>query len=154
MKIMGENGVGSLLKLLLQIGFIIGIVFLVVVPFILSFIGDYFHPFLIELYPIAICFLVIVKQFIGLFDSLKNNNPFCDNTVKRLKISGISSTVISVILAIVILYEMFLAKGTPLFIVITCCLFILFIGVSMAFYILAELFRQAINYKKENELTI
>lgn len=154
MKIMGENGVGSILKLILQICFVMGIIFLVVLPLSLPLIGEYFTEFVIELYPNAICFLVIVKQFIGLFDSLKKNNPFCDNTVKRLKISGIASTVVSILLAVIILYEMFIAKGTPLFIVITCCLCVLFIGVSIAFYILAELFRQAIQYKKENELTI
>lgn len=154
MKIMGENGVGSILKFILQICFVIGIIILVVLPFSIPLIGDYFTEFVIELYPNGICFLIIVKQFIGLFDSLKNNNPFCDNTVKRLKTSGIASTAISILLAGIVLYEMFLAKGTPLFIVITCCLCVLFIGVSIAFYILAELFKQAIQYKKENELTI
>lgn len=154
MKIMGENGVGSILKLILQISFVIGIIFLVILPLSLPLIGEYYTEFVIELYPNGICFLIIVKQFIGLFDSLKKNNPFCDNTVKRLKTSGIASTLIAIILAVIIIYEMFFAKGTPLFIVITCCLCILFTGVSIAFYILSELFRQAVQYKKENELTI
>ncbi len=33
-------------------------------------------------------------------------------------------------------------------------LFILFLGVAIALYILSELFREASKYKKENELTI
>lgn len=154
MKIMGEKGIGSILKLILQISFVLGIIILVILPISLLVIGKEFREFIIELYPNGICFLIIVKQFIGLFDSLKENNPFCENTVKRLKTAGTSSGLISIILAIIIVYEIFLAKGAVMFIVITSCLCVLFIGVSLALYILAELFKQAINYKQENELTI
>lgn len=154
MKVMGEKVVGSILKLILQICFVLGIIFLVILPFSVLIIGKDFTEFIIELYPNGICFLVIVKQFISLFDSLKENNPFCDNTVKRLKRAGTASIAISIILAIIVLYEIFLAKGTIMFIVITCLLCVLFIGVSLALYILSELFKQAVNYKQENELTI
>ena len=154
MKVMGEKGIGSILKLILQIGFVIGIVVLVLLPFSIMIIGKEFIEFIIELYPNGICFLVIVKQFIGLFDSLKENNPFCDNTVKKLKTAGNASVLISTILAIIVVYEIFIAKGTIIFIVITSLLCVLFIGVSLALYILAELFKQAVNYKQENELTI
>lgn len=154
MKIMGEKGIGSILKLILQISFVLGIIILVILPISLLVIGKEFTEFIIELYPNGICFLIIVKQFIGLFDSLKENHPFCENTVKRLKTAGTASVLISIILAVIVLYEIFLAKGTVMFIVITSCLCVLFIGVSLALYILAELFKQAINYKQENELTI
>ena len=39
-------------------------------------------------------------------------------------------------------------------IIIVIILVILFAGVSIAFYILAELIKQATEYKEENELTI
>ena len=53
------------------------------------------------------------------------------------------------------LYEIILALSED--IVFNCALLflcILFLGVSIALYILSELFRQATEYKKENDLTI
>lgn len=52
-------------------------------------------------------------------------------------------------------YEIILAKSINIiFILAMSFLFILFIGVSIALYILSELFEQATEYKEENELTI
>ncbi len=98
--------------------------------------------------------LVIVKQFIGLFDSLKENKPFCNNTVTRLKVAGVAALVISILFIFQTIYEIFLAKAELVFGFILGFMFILFFGVAIALYILSELFRQATDYKNENDLTI
>ncbi len=154
MNILGKNGIGSILKIILQIAFIGGIVILVLLPIVSIVIKKPLGAFVYILYPNGIAMLVIVKQFIGLFDSLKENKPFCDNTVTKLRVAGISSLVISILFIFQTIYEMFLAKAEIVFVLILGFMFILFFGVAIALYILSELFRQATNYKEENDLTI
>ena len=85
MEIMGKKGLGNFLKILLQIVLVIGILILVSFPVVLRNIHMNINPNIVIFYPNAICLLLIIYQFIGLFDSLKNSNPFSENTVKRLK---------------------------------------------------------------------
>ena len=82
MKIVGKNGLGNIIKIILQICFWGGIAFLIILPIILKRISI----FEIMLYLNGITMLVIVKQFIGLFDSLKIEKPFIsiyDNIIFR-----------------------------------------------------------------------
>ena len=155
MKILGENGLGKILKVFLQTCFFGGILLLIIWPFQLKLFGIEPNAIGLVIYPNGIALLAIVYQFIGLFDSLKNNNPFCVENVKRMKYAGIASLVEAILWGLDLMYEVILAKVTePLFIVVLIFLFILFIGVAIALYILSELFKQATEYKKENELTI
>ena len=155
MKIVGENGLGRILKVFLQTCFIGGIILLITWPFQLKLLGLKPNAVALVIYPNGIALLAIVYQFIGLFDSLKNNNPFCIENVKLMKYAGIASLVEAVLWGLDLIYEVVLAKSIePIFIAVLIFLFILFIGVSIALYILSELFKQATEYKKENELTI
>ena len=155
MEILGEKGIGKILKRFLQICFWGGIAVLIILPFLLQMVGLRFNASAFVIYPNGIALLVIVRQFIGQFDSLKNKNPFCMENVKRLKISGIASLVETVLWTIDLLYTIFLAKGADVVIVLGLAfMIILFAGVAIAFYILAELIKQATEYKEENELTI
>ena len=106
------------------------------------------------LYLNGITMLVIVKQFIELFDSLKIEKPFCNNTVKRMNIASIAAGIMTGLFFIETIYK-FASNNSD--IKINCILVfmtILFLGVAIALYILAELFRQATEYKSENDLTI
>lgn len=155
MEIFGEKGIGKFLKVLLQVCFWGGIAVLIVLPFLLQLVGLKLNATAFVIYPNGIALLVIVRQFIGQFDSLKNKKPFCIENVKRLKTSGIASLVETALWTIDLLYTIFLAKGADVMIVLVLAfLIILFAGVSIAFYILAELIKQATEYKEENELTI
>ena len=155
MEIFGEKGIGKFLKVLLQLCFWGGIAVLIVLPFLLQLVGLKLNATAFVIYPNGIALLVIVRQFIGQFDSLKNKKPFCIENVKRLKTSGIASLVETALWTIDLLYTIFLAKGADVMIVLVLAfLIILFAGVSIAFYILAELIKQATEYKEENELTI
>ena len=85
MKILGENGIGKFLKVFLQICFWGGIVLLIALPLIAQIAKVHLNASIYVIYPNGIVLLVIVKQFIGQFDSLKNKNPFCIENSKRLK---------------------------------------------------------------------
>lgn len=155
MNILGENGIGKFLKIFLQICFYTGIVLLIILPFGLKMVGLNLNATAFVIYPNGIALLVIVYQFIGLFDSLKNNNPFCIENVKRLKIAGKASIVESLLWVIDLLYEFILVKYFDIVILLVLTfMVVLFIGVAIALYILSELFKQATEYKEENELTI
>ena len=155
MEIFGEKGIGKFLKVLLQVCFWGGIAVLIVLPFLLQLVGLKLNATAFVIYPNGIALLVIVRQFIGQFDSLKNRKPFCIENVKRLKTSGVASLIETALWTIDLLYTVFLAKGADVIIVLVLAfLIILFAGVSIAFYILAELIKQATEYKEENELTI
>lgn len=155
MVIFGEKGIGKFLKIFLQICFWGGIVLLIILPFMLQMLGLKLNATAFVIYPNGIALLVIVRQFIGQFDSLKNRKPFCMENVKRLKTSGVASLVETALWTIDLLYTVFLAKDADVVIVLVLAfLIILFAGVSIAFYILAELIKQATEYKEENELTI
>lgn len=85
MEIFGEKGIGKFLKVLLQVCFWGGIAVLIVLPFLLQLVGLKLNATAFVIYPNGIALLVIVRQFIGQFDSLKNKKPFCMENVKRLK---------------------------------------------------------------------
>lgn len=156
MEILGEKGIGKILKIFLQVCFWGGIAVLIILPFLLQMVGLRFNASAFVIYPNGMTLLVIVLSiYNGQFDSLKNKNPFCMENVKRLRISGIASLVETVLWTIDLLYTIFLAKGADVVIVLGLAfMIILFAGVAIAFYILAELIKQATEYKEENELTI
>lgn len=147
MKVFGKKGLGNTLKIFLEIVFICIIIFMVITPFIST------KVFLF--YPNIICLLIIIYEFIGLFNSLKEDNPFCENTVKILKHASITSGVCSAVWLLQFAYEMILVKYADVFsIIILAFMFILFAGVSVALYLEKELFSKAKTYKEENDLTI
>lgn len=150
MKILGKNGLGNILKIILQICFWGGITFLITLPIILKRISI----FEIMLYLNGITMLVIVKQFIELFNSLKIEKPFCENTVKKMNTASIASGIMTVLFFIETIYKFALDNSDIKINCILVFMTILFLGVAIALYILAELFRQATEYKSENDLTI
>lgn len=155
MQIVGEKGIGKILKVFLQICFWAGIIILIVLPFILKQCGFSMGASMFVIYPNGIVLLIITHNFIKLFNSLRLNNPFCNENVKRLKTTGIVSLIGSILWLINFLYEIILAKSSDIIFNSTLVfLSILFLGVSIALYIIAELMKQATEYKQENELTI
>ena len=146
MKITGEQGIGKILKVFLQVCFYSGIIILVGLPFILNKLGFNLGASMYVIYPNGIVLLMITHKFINLFNSLRLNTPFCERNI---------SLIGSVFWLMDFLYEIFLAKSTDIVFNSTLLfLCILFFGVSIALYILSELFKQATEYKKENDLTI
>ena len=155
MQIVGKNSIGNFLKIFLQICFYFGIILLVILPFILRMLGFNIGVSMFIIYTNGIILLLITRNFIELFDSLKNNTPFCKENVKILRKTGVISFIESVFWLIDLGYQiLFINSKDIVFNVTLGFLSILFLGVAIALYILSELFKQAYDYKKENELTI
>ena len=156
MKITGEKGLGNILKIFLEIYLGLGVITVIILPFLL-------HEFyvlnlincIIIIYPNGFVLSIITYKFIQLFNSLKNNNPFCEKNVKILKFTGIVAFLGSILWLLDLIYELIVAKTDYIvFIVTLIFLAVLFFGVSIALYMLSELFKKATEYKNENELTI
>ncbi len=155
MKITGKNGIGELLKNILQVCFYGGIIILIILPFALQLVGLHLNATAFVVYPNGTVLLVITYKFIKLFDSLKHNKPFCNENVKILKSTGIVALIGSFLWILDLIFEIVLAKTyDAMIIMVLLFLSILFFGVAVALYILAELLKQATEYKEENELTI
>ena len=155
MKILGEDGIGKFLKIFLQICFAGGIIFLISLPFWIENIGLQLNEISVIIYPNGIALLAIVYQFIGLFDSLRNNNPFSKNNVKKLRSTGNISIISGLLWVIDLVIAIFLASDSKIILIsVFAFMSILFTGVAIALYILSELIRQGAEYKEENELTI
>lgn len=87
-------------------------------------------------------------------NSLKIEKPFAENTVKRMNTASIASGIMTVLFLIETIYKLVLGNSDIKINCILSFMTILFLGVAIALYILAELFRQATEYKSENDLTI
>lgn len=146
--------IGILLKTVLIIGLLVAIPCVIISPFLLEHTRSVIYSMII-IYPNSLLMIGITIQFIKLFKSLERNNPFNYENVKTLKIGSIISFVMSIIWIIDMLFMIFMIGNTYInYIIVLVFLAILFFGVSIALYILAELFRQATDYKEENDLTI
>lgn len=155
MKITGEKGLGNILKTFLQICFGLGIMILIAIPFILQKFNLKIITSIITIYPNGIILLLLIQKFITLFNSLKNNNPFSEDNVKILRKTGIITIIGACFWIVDLLYGIIFAEEFNIIInLVMIFLFILYTGVSIALYMLSELFKQAVEYKTENELTI
>ena len=154
MSILGKNGLGNLLKIILICSFILGIPLIVVMPFLLNHVNNVYASMFI-IYPNGILMLGIVYQFIKLFKSLEDNNPFNYTNVKIMKVKWIIYFIMSILCRIDVLFMIFIMHNMHVnYIIVLIFLGVLFFGVSIALYILSELLRQATEYKDENDLTI
>lgn len=155
MKIEGSKGIGNLLKIFLQGCMAIVIIILLLLYNILKIYNLNFDLLVIMIYPCGVCLLMLIHQFIGLFNSLKENNPFCHDNIIRLKRSMLMCFAISLLILAALIFSIFLYDYyTFSFKVCLGFICVLFFGVGTALYILKELFKVAIEYKEENELTI
>jgi len=155
MKVTGEKGLGDILGRMFKICFWVGVIVLILLPFALNLLGLQLNAAALIIYPNGAVLLVIAHKFIELFDSLKNEKPFCDNNVKILKSAGIAAGIGAGLWLFDLIYQIALARAFDIVsTIILIFLSILFLGVAIALYILSELFKEATEYKKENELTI
>ena len=148
------NKLGKFLKVLLFIGIIVLIPVIGVSPFLLNHTRSIYYSMFV-MYPNGLLLLLFMHEFTKLFKSLEINNPFCYENVSTLKRAGIISSVISLLWYIDLFFMIFVINNTYVnYIIVLVFLGILFFGISIALYILSELFKQATNYKIENDLTI
>lgn len=153
MKITGESSISKYIKIALIGIFIFGcsvILFLpVIVKYYIEFLRldliEYYFPCLALLYSSGIPMLVIVYEFILIFGSLTKNTPFIIENAKYLKIASICCGII----CIEYVFGIYVFKS-----IFTLIIVGIFLIAYLGLYILSELFKQAVEFKEENDLTI
>ena len=154
MEILGEKGLGKILKIILILGFVISIPMIIVSPMLLHHTRNSVYSALI-IYPNGVLMLGIIYQFIKLFKSLEKNKPFTLENVHILKRTSFISLAMSILWMFDLLLMIFVMRNTYVnYIIVILFLSLLFFGVFIALYILSELMHQATIYKEENDLTI
>ncbi len=147
--------IATTISILLKISIVIGVILLLCLWKILEVLNIKFDLLVFLIYPSGILFLMLVYQFIKLFKLLKIENPFSMIMVKYLKETMWISFIIGIIILIALLLSIFVYPTYTIAVKISLTFFtILFIGVGIALYLLSELFKQATEYKEENDLTI
>ena len=164
MKILGKKSLSSVVMIFLCVLLVLCIIAIVAGGiFVLSnlafFTKDLLSITYILIYLSSIPALVMIIAFLQIFNTLKQENPFEKKNIKRLDISYLASIVIGVIYAINVLL-IYLGVGImqkgffiiyPLANVAISIIFLIF-GIGIV--VLKEIYRKAIEYKDENDLTI
>lgn len=162
MKVLGKKSLSTLIKIFLWILFTVCLIVVILGGVILIKDFTFFKSTntlktLIILYLSSWPASVLISQFIGIFKSLENNNVFDKNNLKRLKVSYISSIVMGLMYLInsVIL---FLNKENEnwmiIYMLLTYIITLVFLIFGVGLIVLSEIYKRAIKYKEENDLTI
>lgn len=116
---------------------------------IFNFIGygveSYKIPFVITIFLSGLCCVYILYNLKQLYRSLLVGNPFVDKNVGYLRKMAVACMCVSII---------YLLKCFIVFTIATVVIAVVFIIGCLFCLTLKDLFKQAINYKTENELTI
>ena len=145
---------GHILKIIVIVGIVLAIPSIILVPFLLSNNYSVIYSMLI-VYPNGLLMILIALEFLKMFASLENREPFTMNNVKILRKTGNLSYIMSGLWLIDLLVMVFGIGNTYVnYILVLVFLCILFFGVGIALWTLSLLLHQATEYKEENDLTI
>jgi hypothetical protein len=150
---MGTKRLSGFVKLLLDLVFAGGIFICISLPFTLKWYfnllsntsGENYYFMMGFLYVTGFFCLSIVYELRKIFKTLTGMNPFIMENVKSLKSMAISAFVISICYIVKVLFY-----NTILTMIVT----MIFVIAGLFSIILSEVFRQAVIYKEENDLTI
>ena len=162
MKILGKRSLSSIIKIFLWILLIICLLVVTIGGIVVIKEFSYFNKdntlrSLIILYLSSIPASILIIQFIGIFKSLENSKVFENQNVKRLKTSYITSIIMG-IMYLVNSIMLFLSRAEEnweivyMFLMYVVTLVFLIFGVGLI--VLSEIYKKAIKYKEENDLTI
>lgn len=99
----------------------------------------------------------MIIQFIGIFRSLENNDVFDKENLKRLRISYVSSIVMGIMYLINSILLFFSSEDENwviIYMLLTYIITLVFLIFGVGLIVLSEIYKKAIKYKEENDLTI
>ena len=151
--ILDKRGLSGLVKWILDLVLIGGLGILITLPYLLKWYmsvlyetsSENYNFLLGFLYVTGIICIFLVNEIRKIFKTLNRRNPFMLDNVKSLNRIGISSFLI----AAAYILKIFLYNS-----VLTVIIAMIFIIAGLFSVVLAEVFRQAIVVKEENDLTI
>ena len=140
-------------KIVVDIMFYFGIIATAALPFLSRRIGIYFLgfenqfqvPFVAILFLSGLCGIYILFNLKQMFRSLLSGNPFIDENVRHFRKMAAACFVVSLL---------YLAKCIFMYTIGTLIIAAIFAVGCLFCLTLKDLFKQAVNFKEENDLTI
>ncbi len=162
MKVLGKKSLSTLIKIFLWILFTVCLIVVILGGVILIKDFTFFKSTntlktLIILYLSSWPASVLISQFIGIFKSLENNNVFDKNNLKRLKVSYISSIIMGImylINSVILFLNNENENWMIIYMLLTYIITLVFLIFGVGLIVLSEIYKRAIKYKEENDLTI
>lgn len=163
MKVLGKNSLSSVITAFLIILLLLCIVVIlsggiIVIKYFNLLNSTNITRSLIVLYLSSIPAAVLIVQFLEIFRGLKNGDVFNNKNIKRLKISYFSSLIMGIMYLLNSSLLFFAYKQEsqwiPLYLMLTYILALVFLIFGIGLVVLTEIYKKAIKYKEENELTI
>lgn len=150
---MRDKKIIKLTKIILDFMFFSGIAVTITMPLLLKLAGNYYAKiFQVEYIPMVLIFtpaslfgVMILGQLRKMMKTVKDENCFVWENVKSLERMAVYSFMISVLF----LGKMFFVSSPA-----TGVIIIVFFVAGLFSQVLSFVFRDAINYKEENDLTI
>ncbi len=107
--------------------------------------GLWYEKYLAVLVLSGVMAILILWQARGIMHIINKGNPFVTEMVRRLRIIGVECLVLAAF------YFLSIFMVTRFFMVVV---FVTFSVVGLILFVFGEIFRQAIRYKEENDMTI
>lgn len=153
MKLVGKKRLSGALEIAVWILMLATVVIIVSLPWIIDWMmqfnqnEDFWRPrYLVTLMTSGFFALLLQWELRGILHNANRGTIFSDNTVRRLRTMGVES------LALAAFYAVMLFCGMTKFSV--GLILLIFILTGLILLIFGELFLQAIEYKRENDMTI
>ena len=162
MKILGKKSLSTVIKVFLWILLTICLIVVILGGIVVINDFNFFNSSntlrsLIILYLSSIPAAILITQFIGIFKSLENNDVFDKENLKRLRISYISSIVMG-LMYLINSIMLFLSPEDEnwviIYMLLTYIITLVFLIFGIGLIVLSEIYKKAIKYKEENDLTI
>jgi hypothetical protein len=154
MKVVGKQSVASVTKIALVSMMVITVGLLITLPWVITYyLKISYHMvnvyaktvLLVMLYPCGILGFLIENELKKMFRTLETENPFVQENVKSLNRMGGY---------MVIVLALFIFKMIMLNTVMTMVCGFACIIIALFCFVLSDVFRQAVQYKQDNDLTI
>lgn len=162
MKILGKKSLSSAIEKGLVVLLILGIFITISVGMWIildweKWVGFFLTKIIFIAYLSSLPVLIMVVEFIKIFQNLKNEKAFDKQNLKFLKVSYIASFTICAIYLINTIILLLDTKWIDTFIVyptLMAIIAIVFFFFGIGLIVLTEIYKKAIQFKEENELTI
>lgn len=151
MKMIGKNGLSRFIEGALWVLMAVIVVLLLTLPFSITWVTDrtpedpYYFKYLVILAYSGVMAELVLWQCRGMIRNVNKGKAFSENTVRRLRIAATELLVLAAFYAATMFW---MSKFFMAF------LFVVFVIGACLLLVLAEIFRQAISYKEENDMTI
>ena len=111
---------------------------------------------LLLIYLSSIPALILIIQFLKIFENLREEKVFIESNIKKLKISYITSIIIGIIFMInsIILFFQTTDPNILVYRILTSTVTLVFLIFGIGLVVLTEIYKKALKFKEENDLTI